>query len=698
MEKATEHTLQAQNISGWTIETMDYSSRADWIITDTTRTEASKLAEIIFTEDTVLRSMTDFPKGKAPGMTEVPFECFTCLLGMPKLLLKYFRFIFVSGKVPISWTQARIVPVPKKGDLSDIGNYRPISLLEHLRKCFESCLLSYLNTLSISIQSNQGGFRSKRSTIDQALSLHETIHGMIKEDRSKKPYLCFLDIKAAYDSVPRDILWARCISRGVPRLVVERLKSLFDHQRSVLTINGKDSQPIIHEAGVQQGSLLSPWLYSLFIDDLIQTLNSNGPMVQVNESFSVNNFFYADDIALVSKKREEMQALLDICDKHSLENKYRFNVKKCVTLNNARLSLYGELLDHQKEFTYLGIPIGSHGINAISHIQQLAQKARAALAHFLKSALAWHGTSLEKRVEVFRSFIRSKMEYGLCLCNVNEKQLKPLQDIQNTALRRMLGVGPGTSIALLHCMTGLPTMAARHEVLKAQWLFRLRHLNDQQPLMIKQVVPDSTNQPDRLTYKLMWHNQLILQVETAMLELQQEQRNKCSEKELCNLLLDKYMTKLKEDLSSKYNNKLNLGSQVGKVSTLLQWTTKLTAKPKNIQRHRKRNHMAKRLTCWIGKQLPAGFVNNCSSCNQQGKCTMQHIMQCSQMISKLRAALPRTLTEDIEDDERYAIEYILSIINVKKDPEKEEYYRSICEIITECVNSCCKHEFFLPKI
>ena len=57
---------------------------------------------------------------------------------------------------------------------------------------------------------------------------------------------------------------------------MERLKTLFDHQLSVLTINGKDSLPIVHEAGVQQGSLLSPWLYSLFIDDLIQTLNENG--------------------------------------------------------------------------------------------------------------------------------------------------------------------------------------------------------------------------------------------------------------------------------------------------------------------------------------------------------------------------------------------------------------------------------------
>ena len=68
---------------------------------------------------------------------------------------------------------AEIVPVPKKGDLSLIQNYRPISLLENLRKLYEKCLMEIVKNQMRSLSQEQGGFRSGRSTLDTALILHD---------------------------------------------------------------------------------------------------------------------------------------------------------------------------------------------------------------------------------------------------------------------------------------------------------------------------------------------------------------------------------------------------------------------------------------------------------------------------------------------------------------------------------------------
>jgi hypothetical protein len=108
---------------------------------------------------------------------------------------------YILGVVPSSWTRALICPVPKKGDLSHITNYRPISLTETSRKLFELCLLRHLQPLA-NLSREQGGFRSSRSTIDQVEALDKLIRSAKRQHR-RHPEMAFLDIKAAYDSVPR---------------------------------------------------------------------------------------------------------------------------------------------------------------------------------------------------------------------------------------------------------------------------------------------------------------------------------------------------------------------------------------------------------------------------------------------------------------------------------------------------------------
>ena len=92
--------------------------------------------------------------------------------------------------------------------------------------------------------------------------------------------MAFLDIKAAYDQVDRSRLWYKLLKRGVPVGFVEILKSLFDANSSFVAFTGVSSEPFPNQSGVLQGSLMSPLLYSVFIDDLVERLNEDASPVQ----------------------------------------------------------------------------------------------------------------------------------------------------------------------------------------------------------------------------------------------------------------------------------------------------------------------------------------------------------------------------------------------------------------------------------
>ena len=106
---------------------------------------------------------------------------------------EFFKLILITGRVPSRWKTALIVPVPKKGDLCLIQNYRPISLTEPLRKLLEHCLLKFINTKIGPSFLTQGGFRTNHCCNDMIIVLQEAA---LKYKSNL--HTAFLDIRAAY--------------------------------------------------------------------------------------------------------------------------------------------------------------------------------------------------------------------------------------------------------------------------------------------------------------------------------------------------------------------------------------------------------------------------------------------------------------------------------------------------------------------
>jgi hypothetical protein len=87
-----------------------------------------------------------------------------------------------------------------------------------------------------------------------------------------------------------------------------------------------------HSAGVLQGSVLSPLLYSIYLDPLVEVPS---PSLPYNDG-RINCFLYADDIALVAHSAADLNSLLAICEEDSLQRGYRFSPAKCVVVSKGQ--------------------------------------------------------------------------------------------------------------------------------------------------------------------------------------------------------------------------------------------------------------------------------------------------------------------------------------------------------------------------
>ena len=186
-----------------------------------------------------------------------------------------FNKCISNGYFPDSLKIAEVVPIFKAGDPTLPSNFRPISVLTIFSKVFErhihTELTNYFDSLDI-INAEQFGFRRGVSTNEAIAKFLKYIYSGLNENNYNMGI--FLDLQKAFDLVNCDILLSKLNHYGIRGTPLKLLKSFLNNRSQYVKIDGFRSSSSQVTLGTPQGSILSPLLFIIFINDLVNCSSS----------------------------------------------------------------------------------------------------------------------------------------------------------------------------------------------------------------------------------------------------------------------------------------------------------------------------------------------------------------------------------------------------------------------------------------
>ena len=245
---------------------------------------------------------------------------------MVQHLKALFNHLLEREIVPASWQEATVINLFKEGDPADPGNYRGIALISCLGKLYLSLWATRLAEHAEGVLSDgQGGFRRRRSTVDQAVALHEIL---LNDKRAgKTTYTCFIDFRKAFDTVWHDGLWKQLWESGIRGKAWRILRTLYSSIHARIRVGDELTKPVRMQQGVRQGCPVSPILFNYFVDKLSRELEDSGYGVDAGGKL-LHSLLYADDVVLVAHSQEELQGLIDVVDRFCRRWHMDINLKK----------------------------------------------------------------------------------------------------------------------------------------------------------------------------------------------------------------------------------------------------------------------------------------------------------------------------------------------------------------------------------
>ena len=258
--------------------------------------------------------------------------------------------------------------------------------------------------------------------------------------------------------------------------MIPLLRTLFDHNRAYLLVNGSRSEPIPVARGLLQGTVLAPMLFNLAINSLPRELRDHFAGVTIDR-VKINSLLTADDTALLNRDLLVLRDMANYCHEWGLRKGIEFQPSKCVAVGqpNMDISMGGKPIKQETTAKYLGMWVTNKGVDMVASIAARLKGAQQMLQFLRSRGFNGYGFRHLAALRLYPLFIRSKVEYGLALRPLTSKEILPLQKLQEQALRTMFSVARSTSRAGLHLITATWPIEERVLFLNASYMRKLHH-------------------------------------------------------------------------------------------------------------------------------------------------------------------------------------------------------------------------------
>lgn len=361
------------------------------------------------------------------------------------------NIILVAERVPAIWRDSRTVLIPKQTEAQEPALYRPISIssvvLRHLHKVLSS-RLSKMNLLD----ARQRAFIAADGCAENVLVLASAIRYAKKD---LKPLYCgILDVRKAFDTVTHEGIEYVLRKKGLPIELVRYVGHLYENSSTVIEVGGETSDFIRLARGVRQGDPLSPFLFNLVIDEVLEKIN---PVIGVDiNGVNGNVLAFADDLVLLASTRDGMQRSLDTVSETLAKFGLSLMATKCSTLvmlpsgkdkkmkivTERPFTVAGSMIPEVgvvDRWKYLGVTFDCRGVLASTN--ELAVWLKRIKSAPLKPQQRWR---------ILVTYMIPRLLHGLVLGSTTHGALRRIDMQVKRAAREWFRLPKDTPVAFFH--------------------------------------------------------------------------------------------------------------------------------------------------------------------------------------------------------------------------------------------------------
>ena len=405
-----------------------------------------------FTLQEVREAKKQLREGKAPGEDGIMPEVLK-RVDIDDILLKFSNKVLVEHDLPDQLATMNIIPVAKKGDLSQTSNYRGIALTSLVSKLINRMILNRIRPeIDPLLRGNQSGFRPGRSTTSQVLALRRIMEGV--RWKNLPAVMVFVDFCKAFDSISHKCMFEILKAYGIPDLLVSAIRLTYEKLKARVTSPDGETDYFKIFAGVMQGDTLAPFLFVIVLDYALRKAIQGreeelGFTLHPRRSrragaTSICDLDFADDIVLLSNEIEQAKRLVHSVEAECIIVGLRLNAGKTkVMFFNTDVKTL-----HSMDGTEIKQALTDTGEQDFIYLGCWCTKDRDIRT---RKALAWKSLhklnkvwtsdmSREIKIELFRATTETILLYGSSTWTLTKQEEKALDGTYTRMLRKALNI------------------------------------------------------------------------------------------------------------------------------------------------------------------------------------------------------------------------------------------------------------------
>ena len=348
-------------------------------IRDRLVTETSHFAFTV-TENDVCREFKKLNTTKAAGPDGIPAKVLkVCCQELSEIYCFIYNKSFTTQTVPTQWKCSSIIPVPKKPVINCMNDLRPVALtsipMKVCERLFKKTLLNYVSGM---LDPLQFAYQSKRNCSDAILVVLENLYSHLeKTSYGNSARVMFFDFSSAFNTIQPHILVKKLSNHNtVPNSMSAWILDYLTNRSQFVKISGSGnmSSVITSNTGAPQGTVLAPFLFTLYTSDC-RSSETSCPLIKFADDTAMVGLIHKDNSeAYVS----ELEAFVDYCDSNFLE----LNVSKTKemvidfrlgTHEPSPICIKGSEVARVESYKYLGVTMDNK-LNWHDHIDSVVKK------------------------------------------------------------------------------------------------------------------------------------------------------------------------------------------------------------------------------------------------------------------------------------------------------------------------------------